>query len=78
MSKQTKAVRGTGTAKTARKDWPLVIYVWIIGLGLTGYFIGRIALDAQPHPWHWAAGLMGAVIGYFIGWGWYRWRGDIC
>ncbi len=75
MSKQTKAVRGT--AKTAQKDWPLVIYVWIIGLGLTGYFIGRIALDAQPHPWHWASGLIGAVIGYFVGWGWYRWRGDI-
>ena len=75
MSKHAKTTRET--VKAARKDWPLVIYAWIIGLGLTGYFIGRLALDGQPHPLHWAAGLAGAVIGYFVGWLWYRWRGDI-
>ena len=75
MSKHSKTT-GT-TLNAARKGWPLVIYVWIIGLGLAGYFIGRIAIDEQLHPLHWAAGLVGAVIGYFVGWLWYRWRGDI-
>jgi len=75
MSKHAKTARET--MKAAHKDWPLVIYVWIIGLGLIGYLVGRTALDTQPHPLHWAAGLAGAVIGYFVGWLWYRWHGDI-
>ncbi len=73
LSKHTKA----SPAATKKKDWPLVIYVWIFGLGLSGYFIGRIVFDPLPHPVHWASGLAGAVIGYFVGWLWYRWRGDI-
>lgn len=75
MGKRAKAVRGA--AKVARKDWPLVIYIWIIGLGSFGYLSGRIAFDSLPHPVHWASGLIGAVVGYFVGWLWYRWRGDI-
>lgn len=75
MSKHAKNTKSI--SKPARKDWPLVIYVWIIGLGITSYLIARIALDAQPHPLHWASGLAGAVLGYFVGRLWYRWRGDI-
>lgn len=60
-----------------REEWPLVIYVWIIGLGVVFYFIGRVALDPYPHPVHWASGVVGAAVGYFAGWAWYRWRGDI-
>ena len=75
MSKYAKP--GKAGSKKARQDWPLVVYVWIIGLGFAGYVIARIALDAQPHPLHWASGLVSAVLGYFVGWRWYRWRGDI-
>lgn len=75
MSKSARHTKGT--AKPVRKDWPLVVYVWIAGLGFTSYIVVRIALDAQPHPLHWAAGLAGAILGYFVGWAWYRWRGDI-
>lgn len=75
MSTHAKATRNT--IKAAHKNWPWVIYVWMIGLGLSGYFIGRVGLDSQPHPVHWAAGLAGAFIGYFVGWLWYRWQGDI-
>jgi len=74
----SKIARHTkSTPKPARKDWPLVVYVWISGLGFASYVIARIALDGQPHPLHWAAGLAGAVLGYFVGQLWYRWRGDI-
>lgn len=54
-----------------------MVFMWIFGLGLLGYLVGRIALDAFPHPLHWTSGVVGAVIGYFVGWLWYRWRGDV-
>lgn len=73
MSKHTKRAK----AKSTKEGWPLVVYVWIIGLGLIGYLLGEIALATQPHPYHWLAALMGAVIGGFAGWLWYRWRGDV-
>lgn len=63
--------------KKMRREWPVVVYVWIGGLGLAGYLIARVGLDTQPHSVHWAAGLVGAIIGYAVGWLWYRWRGDI-
>ena len=60
-----------------RQETPLVVYIWIIGLGLLSYIIARIALDAYPHPIHWISGVVGGVVGYFVGWLWYRWRGDV-
>ena len=63
--------------RKASVDWPLVVYVWVAGLGFAGYIIARIVLDSQPHPVHWAAGLVGAVAGDFLGWLWYHWQGDI-
>ena len=78
MKTVSKHVQGVNAApKPTHKDWPLVVYVWIAGLGFTGYLVARIARDAQPHPVHWAAGLAGAIAGYGAGWLWYRWRGDI-
>jgi len=59
------------------KEWPVVVYVWTIGLALFGYLIGRIGLNAYPHPYHWLSGLVGGVAGIPIGWLWYRWRGDV-
>lgn len=61
----------------AKKEWPLVVYLWSIGLGFMSYVVTRIALDGYPHPIHWASGLIGAVAGFFVGLLWYRWRGDI-
>jgi hypothetical protein len=64
--------------KAAKKaGWPLVVYFGMIGLGLLSYVIARIALDGSPHPIHWVSGLAGALVGFFAGWLWYRFRGDI-
>jgi len=59
------------------KEWPIVVYFWIIGLALVSYVIARIGLDAYPHPYHWLSGLAGGLAGIPLGWLWYRWRGDI-
>ena len=59
------------------KEWPVVVYVWIIGLAMFGYLIGRIGLNAYPHPYHWLSGVAGGLTGIPIGWLWYRWRGDV-
>ncbi len=75
MSKPTKSKKVSH--KKARRDWPLVVYMWIVGLGFMSYLVARIALDAYPHPIHWVSGVVGAVIGYFVGWLWFRWRGDV-
>ncbi|HJW89738.1 MAG TPA: hypothetical protein VJ436_03755 [Anaerolineales bacterium] len=73
-----KAKKPTGRNSKARKELtPLVVYVWAFGLGMLGYLLGRIMLDSLPHPVHWSAGLLAGVAGYFIGWAWYRWRGDV-
>lgn len=71
------AISRTSRAKKARKDWPLVVYMWIIGLGFMSYIVARIALDGYPHPLHWISGIAGAAIGIPVGWFWYRWRGDV-
>lgn len=76
MSKSTKRA-GKNGKKSSDQDWPLVVIAWIFGLTLFGYVFGRIAFDTSPHPIHWAFGLGGGVLGYSIGWLWYRWRGDI-
>lgn len=76
MSKPTKSK--TVSKQKARQYTPVVVYMWIVGLGLTGYLVvGEIVLGARPHPFHWIAGLVGGVLGYFVGWLWYRWRGDV-
>ena len=70
---KTASVKG----KQEKKEWPVVVYLWIIGLGLFSYLIGRFALDTFPHPYHWLSGLVGGLVGIPIGWLWYRWRGDV-
>ena len=61
----------------AKKEWPAVIYLGTFGFGGLSYVVARIVLDGFPHPYHWASGLAGMVLGGFGGWIWYRWRGDI-
>ncbi len=60
------------------KEWPLVVYVWAVGLGLVGYLvIGEMIFEMKPHPIHWLSGVVGGVIGIGLGWMWFRWRGDV-
>ncbi len=76
MSKRAK--KGKARSGPARGEWPLVVYLWILGLGFAGYiFVGELVLRTRPHPFHWLAGLVGGAVGVPIGWLWYRWRGDI-
>ena len=63
--------------KKVRKETPLVVWLWALGLGFLSYLVARIALDGYPHPVHWASGAVGAVIGFLAGWLWYRWKGDV-
>jgi hypothetical protein len=60
-----------------RSEWPAVVYVWAFSLALVSYAVARLALDGQPHPYHWLAALLGGVAGIPIGWLWFRWRGDV-
>ena len=75
MSKPTNSKKVS--RKKDRKDWPVVIYMWVIGLGFMSYLVARIALNAYPHPYHWISGVAGAIVGLPVGWLWYRWRGDV-
>lgn len=71
-------VRNSKSRKSAPlKDWPVVIYVSIFGLGISSYVAARAILYSQPHPYHWLASLLGGLAGIPIGWWWYRRRGDI-
>jgi hypothetical protein len=67
----------TATIEKKSKEWPVVVYMWAIGLALASYVVARVALDAMPHPYHWASGIVGGLAGIPIGWLWFRWRGDI-
>jgi hypothetical protein len=60
-----------------RKDWPVVVYMWVFGLTIMSYMVARIILDAKPHPYHWLSAIIGGLAGIPIGWLWYRWRGDV-
>lgn len=59
------------------KEWPVVVYFWMFGLGALGYILSNVGLSGLPHEYHWATGVIGAVVGFGVGWVWYRWRGDI-
>lgn len=63
--------------KMAGKETPLVVWMWMLGMGFLSYLIARIALYASPHPYHWASAVAGAGIGYLVGWLWFRWKGDV-
>lgn len=77
MSRIKVAKRPSTEEIERRKEWPAVIYFWMIGLAFASYVVARIALDAYPHPYHWLSGLAGGLAGVPIGWLWYRWRGDV-
>lgn len=73
-----KVSKTTAKVQTEKKrEWPAVVYFWIIGLAFFSYIIARIVLDAYPHPYHWASGIVGGALGVGVGWIWYRWRGDV-
>ena len=74
-------IKTSKTAPTSEirksKEWPAVVYMWTFGLAILSYAVARVALDGQPHPIHWLAGLLGGLVGILLGWLWYRWRGDV-
>lgn len=70
------APRSTGE-ENKKKEWPVVVYLWAFGLAIISYAVARVGLDAFPHPYHWASGLIGGALGILVGWIWYRWRGDV-
>ncbi|MBI5839817.1 MAG: hypothetical protein HZB19_06920 [Chloroflexi bacterium] len=73
-----KVSKTASTSETQkRKEWPAVVYFWIVGLAFLSYIIARIVLDAYPHPYHWGTGVAGGLLGVGVGWIWYRWRGDV-
>lgn len=73
-----KVSKTASKAEAAKsREWPAVIYFWIIGLTIGSYVIARLVLDGYPHPFHWLSALAGGVAGLPIGWIWYRWRGDV-
>jgi len=63
--------------KKDHKEIPFVVWLWAMGLGFLSYLVARVALYTAPHPFHWASGAVGAVLGFFVGWLWYRWKGDV-
>ena len=77
MSKIKVSRTRTTQQRGKRQEWPAVVYFWAFGLAVTGYAIARVGLAGLPHPYHWATGLIGGVLGIIVGWVWYRLRGDI-
>ena len=76
MSHRLKPQRHT--PRNAEQEWPLVVYMWAIGLGLVGYLvIGEMVFEVKPHPIHWLSGIVGGILGIGLGWLWFRWRGDV-
>ena len=78
MSKIKVTKKPSSKKAEKQKEWPVVVYLWAIGLGLMGYLaVGEAIFESRPHPIHWLVGVVGGVVGIGIGWLWYRWRGDV-
>lgn len=54
----------------------ITVYVTAFMFGVVGYLGGQFALD-EIHPLHWLTGILGIVLGYFVGRKIYRSKGDI-
>jgi len=46
--------------------------IGIAGGCILGYVFAWIGLIGYFHPSHWVAGLIGAVVGSFVGWVWFK------
>ena len=77
MSRMKVSKTASKSKEAKNKDWPVVIYLWIIGLAVTSYLVARRVLDGYPHSYHWLSALAGGIAGIPLGWLWYWWRGDI-
>lgn len=75
---RTRVSKNTSKSKTTKNtEWPIVIYLWALGLGVASYVVARVALDGYPHTYHWLSALAGGIAGIPLGWLWYWWRGDV-
>lgn len=62
MSKIKATKKPSSKKAKKQKDWPVVVYMWAIGLGLAGYLVvGEAIFQSRPHPIHWLAGSIGAA-----------------
>lgn len=75
---RARTTRHRSDTKAAKaREWPAVVYFWAFGLAIAAYAVARAVLDGKPHPYHWAAALLGGLLGIAVGWLWYAWRGDV-
>lgn len=72
-----RVTRNLSKVSSKHREWPAVVYLWVLGLAFLSYVIARIGLFTSPHPYHWLAALIGGFAGIPLGWLWYRWRGDV-
>lgn len=77
MPKHTHHASGRGRRAPKEDGPPLVVVVFVAGGILFGYLGGELAFAHGPHPYHWAAGLVGGVLAWIAGEIVYRLRGDI-
>jgi hypothetical protein len=77
MTKVKVTIRPSEAVAPGNREWPAVVYLWAFGLAIVSYMMARAVLDGRPHPYHWAAALIGGLLGIPLGWLWYRWCGDV-
>ena len=51
-------------------DWP--VDVGIAAGCILGYVFAWLGLVSYFHPNHWVAGVIGSLVGYLVGWLWFR------
>ena len=78
MSRIKVTKKPTSKKAEQEKEWPVVVYLWAIGLGLVSYMVVEAVFHTSlPHPIHWLSALIGGILGIGVGWLWYHWRGDV-
>ena len=70
--------RATDRKKSEQAGGPALIEVIGLGAGALLFYMGaELLLLSKPHPLHWLAAALGAILGFIGGWMWYVARGDI-
>ncbi len=59
------------------RNWPAVVYLWGFVMALVGYVIIESVFHPKSHAIHWLSAIAGGLLGFGIGWLWFRLRGDV-
>jgi|GEM_PF-6957160 len=71
-----RSERPLATPATPQADLlPLSALAAMLVVGLVGYFVAEFSLGSFPHPLHWLATAVVALLGYAGGLVWHRIRG---